>query len=159
MVWLPPASPPTVPPEEVIVTEPLARSLHSRRHFKKGESDGEPGKVRANAFEPPRDEANSRQRLREVSTDRCHYLTQDKAVQLAGQRAEKRGVGFYGWAIITADEAQKSERDVISSPAKDHDNPAHANILLPIDTVNDDQTRNRHLLELAESSCWLGCPT
>ena len=160
MTWWSSTDPPTVPPGRVDATEPLARSVHSSKSFKKGRSQGEPGRVLASAFDPPKDAEAPGQQLREVSTDRCQYLAQDKAVELAKDRADKRGMGFHGWAIIAADDARKSGRDVVPSRARDQDNPAHADIVLPADTTNEDEIRNPHLLELARHSYWLAklCP-
>ena len=158
MVWMPPTDAPLTPPRGVSATESLARSVYSSNNFKKGGPDGEPGKVLFRAFEPEKDRANPGRKLREISTDRCQYLTQDKAVELASQRAERRGLSFYGWAIVTVDDARGSKRGVASSPAEDQDNPAHADITLPTDTVDDAQARNLHLTELAKNSCWLDCP-
>ena len=55
----------TDPPEEIGSTEPLARAVYSRRHFKNRE--GEPAKVTLKAFEPEKDRSNPAERAREIS--------------------------------------------------------------------------------------------
>ena len=158
MVWSLSAVPSAVPPKNVDSDEPLARSVHSTNGFRKGKSEGAPDKVLFSAFEPMKDEENPGQRVREISSDRCQHLTEDKAVQLGKQRAERRGLNFHGWAIITAKDARKSSRGVVSSPSTDQDNPAHADIKLPPNTTDDNKARKIHLVELAENSCWLDRP-
>ena len=159
MVWLLSAESSTPPPKNVDSDEPLARSVHSTRHFKKGGSDGEPTKVRFRAFEPMKDEENPGRWFREVSVDRCQYLAKGEAVQLGNQRAELRRVNFYGWAVVVAQDARESGRDVVPSPPKGQDNMAHADILLPDDTADNGEARNRHLVELAENCYWLDPPS
>jgi hypothetical protein len=159
MVWASPTDPRIDPPEDVSPDESLGRSVHSSKHFKRGESNGKRrDKVFPRAFEPPKDKENPTHRRRDISTDRCQYVVEEKAVELGRQRAEERGNSFHGWAIIRAEPAQREHREVVSSPSEEQDNPAHADIMLPPNTTNDDQARNSHLLKLAENSCWLDRP-
>ena len=143
------------PPADIDPTELLARSVHSTRHFKRGIPGGEPDEVRVRAFEPETDKENPGQRRREVSMDRCNYLTEGRAVELGCQRAKRRGVNFYGWAIILEEDVRKSGAEAVSSPSEQEGNPAHADILLPANTVGSDEDRNAYLLELAKKSYWL----
>ena len=156
MIWLPSTSSAVTPPEEVAHSELVARSVHTSKGFKKRKTEGALDKVTASAFDPPKDQEDRTKRIRELSVERCQYLTESQAASLACERGEKRGLGFYGWAMITVENARKCGTQVVSSPAVDQDNPAHADILLPAEEASDDQARNRRLLQLAAASCWQG---
>ena len=154
MIWLPSTNPGVIPPPAVADSELVARSVHQRRGFKRGKQVGEEDKVNFRAFEPPKDPDDRDKRLREISVDRCRYLTEDQAGELAWERAPARGGEFFGWAVISAEEVRKCKSQVVSSPA--HNNPAHADIMLPPGDIDDVQARNRRLTELAAASCWEG---
>ena len=167
MIWLPSTSSADTIPEEVAHSELLARSVHHKNGFKRGKSKGEQDKVTLRAFDPPKNPVNRSKRLREISVDRCQYLTESQAVALAWERAPARGGDFFGWATITAEDARKCGTEVVSSPAKEQNNPAHADILLPAGDIDDEQARNGRLagtgssfqlagysrLVVADSSC------
>ena len=85
--------------------------------------------------------------------ERLNYLALKRALELAEARASIRGATFRGWAIVLAKNVTGGGRDVISSQLRD--NPAHADILLPCSTIDDDEVRKEHLVELAERSSWL----
>ena len=157
MVWLPSKSPADAPPEAVADSEPLARSVHQSSGFKKGKG-GEEDKVRFRAFEPPRDPGDPDKTVREISVDRCPYVTECQAVALTWGRAPARGGKFYGWAIIVAEDARGCGTQVVSSPPDDQSNPAHSDIVLPEGDVGSVQDRNNRLAELATASCWEDAP-
>lgn len=156
MVWLPPKGDTSSIPEEVVDSELLARSVYSNSSFTKGQHGGEPARVKFRAFDPQRDPEDSSRRVRTLSVDRCQYLTESTAVLFAQQRAEARNQQFYGWAIIAVERVRRCGSDAESSEPDGQDNPAHADIVLPAEAAFDDQVRNRHLVLLADSSCWLG---
>ena len=158
MIWLPLTSSADTTPEEVAHSELLARSVHQKNGFKRGKSKGEQDKVTLRAFDPPKNPVNRSKRLREISVDRCQYLTESQAVALAWERAPARGGDFFGWATITAEDARKCGTEVVSSPVKEQNNPAHADILLPAGDIDDEQARNGRLLELAAASSWRDTP-
>ena len=143
------------PPTYVDNEEQLARSIFSRKHVKR-----QLNKVLLKAFEPPRKSRDSEERIQDISVDRCGYLEVGKAVQLGDDKASGRGTGanFYGWALIRARVARGPGRDVISTPSKIEQNPAHADIRLPQSTTTDAVERNDHLLALAENSTWCSRP-
>lgn len=145
-------------PSEVAPEEELARSVFSQRHVK--EVKGQPHKVLFKAFEPPRDRDIPGQRITEISVDRFNYLDMDTAVQLGDARANYRSstANFYGWAIISAQDASQEGREVVSSPSWEDQNPSHADIHLPASTAHDEDDRNFHMSGLAEKSCWLPRP-
>ena len=150
-------SPAIVPAKVVDDSELVAHSVHQSRGFRK-ERSGEGEKVRFSAFEPPRDPSDRNKRVRDISVDRCQYLTESKAVELALARAPARGGKFYGWAIISAEDARGRGAQVLSSPPVDESNPSHADIVLPLGDVDDEQGRNVRLTELAAASWWLTAP-
>ena len=145
-------------PTKVAAPEELARSVFSQRHVK--EVKGKPHKVLFRAFEPPRDPENAGQRVRELSVDRLGYLDLDTAIRLTEARAKRRSpdTNFHGWAILLAQDAAQEGREVISSEAWEEQNPAHADIRLPLSTVDDDEDRHFHISGLAEKSCWVPRP-
>jgi hypothetical protein len=159
MVWLPSTNTGVAPPQAVADSEQVARSVHQRSGFKRGKQVGEDDKVTFRAFDPPKDPDDRNKRLREISVDRCRYLTEDQAVELAWERAPARGGEFFGWAVISAEEVRKCKPQVVSSPAVDQDNTAHADIMLPPGDIDDAQVRNRRLTELAAASCWKDGPS
>ena len=158
MVWLPSASAAVSPPNQVADTEFLAHSVHQSSGFKKGKK-GEQDKVRFRAFEPPKDSADRHKTVREISVERCEYVTEPRAVALAWARAPARGGKFYGWAIISAGNARLGGAQVVSSPPPDQSNPAHVDIVLPAGDVGNVQNRNKRLIQLAAASCWLDAPS
>ena len=158
MTWLPSTNSADTPSEEVAHSELLARSVHQKSGFKRGNSKGEKDKVTFRAFDPPKDPEDRSKRLREISVDRCQYLTESHAAVLALERAPARGGDFFGWAIITTDDARKCGTEVVSSPADDQNNPAHADILLPARDIDNDQDRNNRLTQLAAASSWRAAP-
>ena len=158
MVWRPPTDPEIDPPEDVASTEALARSVHTKGHFRKGKSEEEPDVVKFRAFEPQKVKPTSEERVREISVDRCSYLTEQRAVELGEWRAEKRTLDFFGWAVLATSDAVGLTDGVQSSYASEEQNSAHADILLPHHTTTDKKVRNPLLVDLAASSCWLDRP-
>ena len=158
MVWLPQTDATLSPPKEVIDFELLARSIHSKRAFTKGQLGGDPARVKFRAFDPQRDPSDASRRVRTLSVDRCQYLPESDAIALGYQRAEERKLPFHGWAVITAENVRMWGSDVKSSKPNGQDNPAHADIVLPPYAVSNDQDRNSHLVKLAAKSCWLALP-
>ncbi len=116
------------------------------------------GKIKPNAFSPPRSQENPCKRDRDISVDRFDYLNMEGAVQLGQSRAQQRGEGrqLHRWAIISARMARREGREVVSSPL--NGNPAHADIMLPELTTIDEEERKIHQTALAEGSRWLKYP-
>ena len=157
MVWLSLTSPAIVPPNHVADEELVAHSVHQSRCFKKGK-DGQEDTVRFSAFEPRKDQTDKSKTVRDVSSDRCQYVTESRAAELAWQRAPARGGKFYGWAIISASNARALGTDVVSSPPPDQSNPAHADIMLPVTDTWNALDRNQRLTKLAAAASWLDAP-
>ena len=112
--------------------------------------------MRFGAFTPPKEQDDKTKSLREISVDRCAYLSESRAVDLGWERAPARGGKFYGWAIISAGDARGCGTEVISSPKEG--NVAHADITLPPEDVVNVQDRNARLVELAKASSWRYLP-
>ena len=60
--------------------------------------------------------------------------------------ARSQGNPFQGWAVITADDAGKNGRTVVSSPLPD--NRYHSDIVLPTTAATDSEVRKQHATEL-----------
>ena len=147
------------PPAVVADTEGLARSVHRGRHFKKGGiSKGEKDKVFFWAFEPPSDPGDRGKKLKEISVDRCQYLTESEAVELGCERAPRRGGDFFGWALVTVGKVRTFAIEVLASPALIEGNLAHADLVLPEGDVEDKKTRNSRLVDLATACQWQDVP-
>ena len=63
---------------------------------------------------------------------------------------------FYGWAVVTTEEASSNQRQVIASPLPT--NPYHADIVLPSLAAEDREEQKRHAQELADASRWRDRP-
>ena len=66
---------------------------------------------------------------------------------------------FWGWAVITAENASTNGREVVASPQKD--NPYHADIILPdispdITSAENKKRQERHAQQLADRASWRG---
>ena len=160
MIWLPSTSVAETPPEEVVDSELLARSVHQKSGVKWGdETRGEEVKVTFRAFDPPKDREDRSRRSRDISVERSRYITEGEAVALACGRAPLRGGEFFGWAVISARCARGHGTQVLSSPPDDGSNPAHADMRLPAGDIFDDQDRNGRLTDLAAASKWYLAPS
>ena len=60
--------------------------------------------------------------------------------------ARSQGNPFQGWSVITADDAGKNGRTVVSSPLPD--NQYHSDIVLPAAATTDSEVRKQHATEL-----------
>ena len=88
----------------------------------------------------------------DVSVDRLTMPSAEDAEAIAGRVAAARNSTFYGWAVVTAAEAQKNDRRVVPSPSPD--NPRHADVVLPQAVTDDREEQKRHAQELADASRW-----
>ena len=94
-----------------------------------------------------------------ISVDRLCCASLSVFVQIGDEIAKNRSNGkrsFYGWAVLTVQEAECSDRKVESTPIEN--NPYHADICL-MDLPSDDDelklAQNRHAVALAAKSEWL----
>ena len=110
-------------------------------------------------------EVFSEEGKQEISVDRYSEENIDQLATIGDKRAAGRApIGkrkFYGWAILTVDEAAGEDRHV--KPSRTKCNPFHADIVVPSKAMGDkakgdDLTYNEQMLELAENSHWKARP-
>lgn len=87
-----------------------------------------------------------------ISVDRLSVAPMDEAVEIADGIGEMRNRQFYGWAVVTNEDAARNGRRVAASPIGD--NPYHADILLPGIAAEDREEQKRHAQELADVARW-----
>ena len=90
----------------------------------------------------------------EISVDRLTFAPSDRATAIADKTAIPRNATFYGWAVVTAEKACKGGRNVIATPQPEHDNPYHADIVLPELAGEDRDEQKDHAQKLADASRW-----
>ena len=94
----------------------------------------------------------------EISVDRLDWVDEEEATKISDNVAAnrtymfKRNVRFYGWAVVSSEDALRNGRLVNASPLES--NPYHADIILPelAGEMRDEQIR--HAQELADVSRW-----
>ena len=93
-----------------------------------------------------------------ISVDRLsiaakeHIIESANSAARARQRSSERPRSFYGWAVVSAQDAAASGRTLQASPMAD--NPFHADIVLPALAQEDRDEQLRHARELADASRW-----
>ncbi|MCY3752353.1 MAG: hypothetical protein OXG54_13265 [Gammaproteobacteria bacterium] len=90
-----------------------------------------------------------------ISVDRLSIAPPDTALALAEDTAASRNARFYGWAAVVAHQAETNGRRLVSSPMPAHNNPYHADIILPNAAEEDREEQKRHAQELADYSRWI----
>ena len=128
-------------PNNIAPEEDLGRSVFSSRDAKRARRS----RVSLNAF-------LEKEGQTDISVDRLSIAPEAEAIAIADNVAAERNRTFYGWAVVTAEEARRSEREAIASPLKN--NPYHADICLPELTAEDREEQKRHAQELADISRW-----
>lgn len=74
-------------------------------------------------------------------------------IAIAGQMAGMRGANFYGWAVVTVEDASRDERTVDATPMLH--NPYHADIGLNVpDGVERRDEQKKHAVSLANHASW-----
>lgn len=128
-------------PNDIAPEEDLGRSVFSSRDAKRARRS----RVSLNAF-------LEKEGQTDISVDRLSIAPEAEAIAIADNVAVERNRTFYGWAVVTAEEARRSEREAIASPLKN--NSYHADIRLPELTAEDREEQKRHAQELADISRW-----
>ncbi|MYD60046.1 MAG: hypothetical protein F4W91_03300 [Gemmatimonadetes bacterium] len=128
-------------PNNIAPEEDLGRSVFSSRDAKRARRS----RVSLNAF-------LEKEGQTDISVDRLSIAPEEEAVAIADNVGTARNRTFYGWAVVTAEEARRSEREAIASPLKN--NLYHADIRLPELTAEDREEQKRHAQELADISRW-----
>lgn len=91
-----------------------------------------------------------------ISVDRLNVAPLTKALDIARSVAAHRPGSFHGWAVVTAALAASSGRRVLATPQ--HDNPFHADIVLPDSAQEERDDQVQHARELADASRWRPVP-
>ena len=91
-----------------------------------------------------------------LSVDRLNIASPTEALDHARHVASQRKRTFYGWAVVTAEQAASSGRRVTATPQPD--NPFHADIELPDSAEEDRENQIQHARELADASRWQQAP-
>ena len=89
---------------------------------------------------------------REPGADRPDLASDTVIAQISDRRAKALGRNFYGWAVISVENAGQCGRIVQAAPQAD--NPWHANIRLPVKSQKNDSIRRRHAERLATHVHW-----
>lgn len=88
-----------------------------------------------------------------ISVDRLSKAPTNEAVLIAEKTAAHRQKPFFGWAVVTAANARKSDRRVRSTPIIP-DNRYHADIVLPESAIELRDEQKQHAQELRDLSIW-----
>ena len=88
-----------------------------------------------------------------LSVDRLDHASDETMTEIADQTAGLRLANFYGWAVVTVEDASRDERTVRATPMLH--NPYHADIELnvPDSTERRDEQR-KHAVALANHASW-----
>ena len=93
-----------------------------------------------------------------ISVDRLDLASLEKFIESGNRIAKNRSNGkrrFYGWAVLSVEQAECEDRKVEATPIED--NPYHADICML--NLPDDETRvdaqYDHAVELAAEAKWL----
>ena len=124
-------------PNQIAPEEELGRGISSRSGARRAERSN----IRYHEFLP-------RIGVAEISVDRLSAGSLKESTAIADARNPK----FYGWAVIIANDAERSGRRVAASPLEI--NPRHADIILPASAVHDRDEQRRHAQELRDLSAW-----
>ena len=133
-------------PENIAPEEELGRGVFSSRNAVRAQRSKVPHYI----FLTKSGETN-------ISVDRLSVAPADEAIAIADNVAVARNATFYGWALVTAEQAGSNGRRVIASPLL-HGNPYHADIVLPGLAAEDREEQKRHAQELADASRWRSRP-
>ena len=130
-------------PDHIASDEELGRGVFSSRNARRAERS----RIPYNVFLEKVGQTD-------ISVDRLSIAPEKEAVAIAVNVGAARTppATFYGWAVVTAEEARRNGREAIASPL--NDNPYHADIRLPELTVEDREEQKRHAQELADASRW-----
>ena len=124
-------------PNQIAPAEELGRGISSSGGARRAERSN----IRYHEFLP-------RRGVTEISVDRLSVGSLKESTAIADARNPK----FYGWAVVIANDAERSRRKVAASPLEI--NPLHADIVLPASAAQDRDEQIRHAQELRDLSFW-----
>ena len=93
-----------------------------------------------------------REDTRILSVDRLRDDWLADATDVAVRYDDGRGRTFYGWATVSEERANQSDRVVEPSPQGD--NQYHADLVLPMIVMFNRRTYEKHAVELAAHASW-----
>lgn len=128
-------------PSGVALNEELGRSVLSSKDAKRARRS----RVSKNAFLV--EEGNIK-----ISVDKLTSAEDNEIRTIAEERAAAREKTFFGWAVVTAQDAENNDRRVTATPQLT--NPYHADIILPSAAAWEREEQKRHAQELADVSRW-----
>lgn len=132
-------------PAPIALSESLGRGVFSSKYADRANRSGVPKRVFL-----------EHAGVTEISVDRLDHMSEETASEVARVVAEKRRSTFYGWAVLVAESACRSDRRVKASP--NAENPCHADIILPALAGEDYAEQVWHAQELADASRWRDRP-
>lgn len=128
-------------PKRVGSKESVGRQVFSRRMAKRSKK----GRIPHRVFLYPK--------RRHLSVDRLTIAPRGDILEVAYANATKRHLRFHGWAQINVEDAQELGCRVAASPV--HNNPWHADIVLPDDVVERRDAHRELAHELAKRATWV----
>ena len=88
-----------------------------------------------------------------LSVDRLDHASDKTMTAIADQAAAMRPENFYGWAVVTVEDASGDERTVRATPMLQ--NPYHADIDLNVsDSAERRDEQTKHAVALANHASW-----
>lgn len=133
-------------PDKIAPEERLGRGVFSSKNKKRAQRKAVP----FNIFLEKKGETD-------ISVDRLDHVSPEKAAEIGDRVATSRKAKqFYGWAVVTANNASNNKRQVKATPQLD--NSYHADIILPDLASKDREEQIQHAQELAAVSCWQDRP-
>lgn len=93
---------------------------------------------------------------REPPADRPDLASDEVIAQISDRRAQALGRTFYGWAVLSVEEAGQDGRVVLLAPTEGND--WHVNIRLPVAAQKSFSLRKRHASLLAAHVKWRSRP-
>ena len=91
----------------------------------------------------------------DLSVDRVDEAPREHVANVAERDATSDGRIFYGWAVVSREQAAQMNRIVRASPIENPPNPYHADIVFPDSVKDDEDERTSHAQNLAENAEWL----
>ena len=93
-----------------------------------------------------------------ISVDRMDHAPSSELAELARERGQGRTPpqNFYGWAVLTVEDARRNGRTVEPTPRPE--NRFHADVFLNITQEERRRFQIQHANELAAHSKWLEAP-
>lgn len=127
-------------------SDPLGRGVFSSGHAKRAERGVTPHQIFLEHVE-----ADS------ISVDRLDYAPDTVMAEITDRQAEQRKRNFYGWAVVSVEDASRDNRSVRAAPLLD--NLYHAEIELHLGEEQDRRDMQKeHANALSAVATWRARP-